>query len=291
MASEWLAPRTRSAFARTIAAALGVAALSLSPARLCAQPIAETAAPVQAAGETRHSDLKTHIEVEGNRRVDAETVRSYFHPTPDGRIDEASRDAALKSLVATGLFDNVSIERAGERLIVHLHEAPVLDRVAFEGNKRIKDAELTAAIESKPRGALQRSLVQSDVARIVEAYRHLGRDEVNVRPEIIDRGNDRVDLVYVITEGKKTPVRQINFVGNTAFGKRQLAAVIKTSANNILSFITGGDVYDPDLVNADREALRKYYRSKGYADANVSAAQTEYDPAAHGFTLTFTIDE
>jgi outer membrane protein insertion porin family len=291
MASDLLAPRARSAFARTIAAALGVAALSLSPARLCAQPIAETAPAVQGAGETRHSDLKTHIEVEGNRRVDAETVRSYFHPTPDGRIDEASRDAALKSLVATGLFDNVSIERAGERLIVHLREAPVLDRVAFEGNKRIKDAELAAAIESKPRGALQRSLVQSDVARIMEAYRHLGRDEVNVRPEIIDRANDRVDLVYVITEGKKTPVRQINFVGNTAFGKRQLAAVIKTSANNILSFITGGDVYDPDLVNADREALRKYYRSKGYADANVSAAQTEYDPAAHGFMLTFTIDE
>ncbi len=274
-----------------IAAALGVAALSLSPARICAQTIAETAPASQAESNTRHSELKTRIEVEGNRRVDAGTVRSYFHAAPDGRVDEAARDAALKSLVATGLFDQVSIERAGERLIVHLHESPVLDRVAFEGNKRIKDTELTAAIESKPRGALQKSLVQSDVARITEAYRRLGRDEVIVRPEIIDRGNDRVDLVYVITEGKKTPVRRINFVGNTAFGKRQLAAVIKTSASNILSFITGGDVYDPDLVNADREALRKYYRSKGYADVNVSSAQAEYDPAIHGFTLTFTIDE
>jgi outer membrane protein insertion porin family len=291
MASDWLAPDQRSAFARTIAAALCLAALSLLPARLCAQAIAETAPATQAADNTRHSDLKTRIEVEGNRRVDAETVRSYFHPSRDGRVDEAARDAALKSLVATGLFDQISIERAGERLIVHLREAPVLDRVAFEGNKRIKDAELTAAIESKPRGALQRNLVQSDVARITEAYRHLGRDEVAVRPEIIDRGNDRVDLVYVITEGKKTPVRQINFVGNTAFGKRQLAAVIKTSASNMLSFIVGGDVYDPDLVNADREALRKYYRSKGYADATVSSAQAEYDPATHGFTLTFTIDE
>ena len=291
MASDWLAPEQRSAFARTIAAALGVAALSLLPANLCAQPIAETAPATQAAGNARHSDLKTRIEVEGNRRVDAETVRSYFHPTGDGRIDEAARDAAVKSLVATGLFDQVSIERVGERLIVHLHEAPVLDRVAFEGNKRIKDAELAAAIESKSRGTLQRNVVQSDVARITEAYRHLGRDEVSVKPEIIDRGNDRVDLVYVITEGKKTPVRQINFVGNTAFGKRQLAAVIKTSASNMLSFITGGDVYDPDLVNADREALRKYYRSKGYADVNVSSAQAEYDAATHGFTLTFTIDE
>lgn len=231
------------------------------------------------------------IEVEGNRRVDAATVRSYFHAAADGRFDEAARDAALKSLIATGLFDKASIERAGERLIVHLHEAPVLDRVAFEGNKRIKDSELSAAVESRPRGTLQRALVQSDVGRIMEAYRHLGRDEVGVRPEIIDRGNDRVDLVYVITEGGKTPVRQINFVGNKAFGKRQLAAVIKTSATNMLSFITGGDVYDPDLVAADRESLRNYYRAKGYADASVPSAAAEYDPATRGFTLTFAIDE
>ena len=308
MASDWLAPDRRRASARAIAVALGVAALALLSAQVSAQDIsAETAPATKAAAETpggdanaragdvksRASDAKARegIEVEGNRRVDSETVRSYFHAAADGRIDEAARDAALKSLIATGLFEKVSIERAGERLVVHLHEAPVLDRVAFEGNKRIKDSDLTTAIESRPRGTLQRAMVQSDVARIVEAYRHLGRDEVGVRPEIIDRGNDRVDLVYVITEGEKTPVRQINFVGNKAFGKRQLAAVIKTSASNMLSFLIGGDVYDPDLVAADRESLRNYYRSKGYADANVSSATAEYDPANRSFTLTFTIDE
>jgi len=231
------------------------------------------------------------ITVEGNRRIDAETIRSYFHAAPDGRFDEAARDAALKAMISTRLFDKVTIERAGERLVVHLHEAPVLDRVAFEGNKRVKDTELAAAIESKPRGTLQRAVVQSDVGRIMEAYRHVGRDDVGVRPEIIDRGNDRVDLVYVVTEGAKTPVRQINFVGNQAFGKRQLAAVIKTSATNMLSFLLGGDVYDPDIVAADREQLRTYYRSKGYADASVPSAVAEYDPATKGFTLTFTIEE
>ena len=119
---------------------------------------------------------------------------------------------------------------------MHLTEAPVLDRVAFEGNKKVKDADLTAAIESKPRGTLQRAAVQTDVGRIIEAYRHVGRDEVSVVPQIIDRGNGRVDLVYAITEGAKTTVRQINFTGNQAFGKRQLGAVIKTSATNMLSF-------------------------------------------------------
>ena len=111
-------------------------------------------------------------------------------------------------------------------------EAPVLDRVAFEGNKKVKDADLAAAIESKPRGSLQRATVQADVSRIVEAYRRAGRAEVSVDPQIIDRGNGRVDLIYAITEGAKTPVRQINFTGNKAFGERQLSAVIKTSATH-----------------------------------------------------------
>src|SRR6267142_143025 len=240
----------------------------------------------EAAAQARES-----IAVEGNRRVDTETVRSYFHAAPDGRFDEAARDAALKALLATGLFDKVTIERAGERLVVHLSEAPVLDRVALEGNKKIQDKELAAVIESKPRGTLQRAMVQADVGRIMEAYRHAGRDDVGVVPQIISRGNDRVDLVYVVTEGAKTTVRQINFVGNKVFGKRQLGAVIKTSATNMLSFLTGGDVYDPDRVAEDREQLRLYYRSKGYADASVPSAKAEYDPATHGFTLTFSIDE
>lgn len=231
------------------------------------------------------------IVVEGNRRVDTETVRSYFHGAPDGRLDDAARDTALKALIATGLFDKVSIDRSGERLVVHLSEAPVLDRVAFEGNKKVKDADLQAAIASKPRGALQRATVQADVNGIIEAYRHAGRDDVRVAPEIIDRGNGRVDLVYAITEGAKTTVRQINFTGNHVFGKRQLNAVIKTSATNVLSFLTGGDVYDPDRIAQDQEQLRLYYRSKGYADASVTSARAEYDPAIKGFAVTFAIDE
>jgi outer membrane protein insertion porin family len=245
--------------------------------------IATAAIADQAAAQT--------ITVEGNRRIDVETVRSYFHAAPDGRYDAAALDAALKALLATNLFEHVTIDHTGDRLVVHLTEAPVLDHVAFEGNKKIKDAELTAVIESKARGPLQRALVQSDVGRIMEVYRHAGRDDVGVVPEIINRGNDKVDLVYDVTEGQKTPVRQIDFVGNTVFSKRQLAAVIKTSVTNVLSFLTGGDAYDPDRVAADRELLRQYYRGKGYADASVPSTSAEYDPAKHGFTLTFSIDE
>jgi outer membrane protein insertion porin family len=274
-----------------IAGALLVVALGLIAAPAIAD---EAAAPVRGIDAKAHDvDAKARdvITVEGNRRIDADTVRSYFHAAPDGRFDAAARDAALKALLATGLFDHVAIDSAGERLVVHLTEARVLDRVAFEGNKKVKDTELSAAVESKPRGTLQRAVVQDDVGRIMEAYRHVGRDDVMVVPQVIDRGNDRVDLVYVVTEGAKTTVRQINFVGNQVFSSRQLGAVIKTSATNVLSFLTGGDVYDPDRIAADREQLRLYYRSKGYADASVPSAKAEYDPAMKGFTLTFSIDE
>jgi outer membrane protein insertion porin family len=270
-----------------------------TPSRRCRRSRAAVTLLVAALGLFSAPALATEagaqardaITVQGNRRIDTETVRSYFHAAPDGRFDDAARDAALKALLATGLFDNVTIDRAGERLVVRLSEAPVLDRVAFEGNKKVKDKDLAAVIESKPRGTLQRAVVQADVGRIMEAYRHAGRDDVGVVPQIIDRGNDRFDLVYVVTEGAKTTVRQINFVGNRVFGKRQLAAVIKTSATNMLSFLTGGDEYDPDRIAADREQLRLYYRSKGYADASVTSAKAEYDPAERGFTLTFSIDE
>jgi outer membrane protein insertion porin family len=277
---RWIAAGALLAAATTLISAPALAAEAGALAR-------------DADAKPRDADAKARgaIDVQGNRRIDAETVRSYFHAAPDGRLDEAARDAALKALLATGLFDKVTIDRAGERLVVHLAEAPVLDRVAFEGNKKIQDKELTALIGSKPRGTLQRAMVQADVGLIMEAYRHAGRDDVGVAPQIISRGNDRVDLVYVVTEGAKTTVRQINFVGNQVFGKRQLAAVIKTSATNMLSFLTGGDEYDPDRIAADREQLRLYYRSKGYADASVTSARAEYDPAIHGFTLTFSIDE
>jgi outer membrane protein insertion porin family len=260
---------------RPVAAALLASALSAIPAAASAQ--------IGNAHET--------IAVEGNRRIDADTVRSYFHPNADGRYDEAARDAALKALIATSLFDNVKITQVGDHLVVNLTEAKVIGRVAFEGNKKIKDENLTAVVQSKARGSLQRATVQADVERIVDAYRHAGRDEVKVVPEVIDRGNDSVDLVYSITEGQKTPVRQINFVGNHAFSNRQLNAVIKTSTTSIISFLTGSDTYDPDKVDDDRERLRNYYRNHGYADANVTAARAEYDQATKGFSLTFSIDE
>jgi len=231
------------------------------------------------------------IAVDGNRRIDTDTVRSYFHADGTGHYDAAALDAALKALIATSQFDDVRISRADERVIVHLKEAKLLDRVAFEGNKKVKDADLSAAVQSKPHDGLQRATVQGDVNRIIETYHRAGREDVRVTPQIIDRGEDRVDLVYTIIEGKKTPVRSITFTGNRTFGDRQLRAIIKTSVTNMLSFLIGGDVYDADRIDEDRETLRQYYRNHGYVDAVVTDAGATYDPASKGFNVTFAIDE
>lgn len=218
-------------------------------------------------------------------------MRSYFQPAADGTLDAAALDDGLKALLATGLFETAEIKRVGEQILVHVVEAAVLEHVAFEGNKKIQDKELTAVVQSKPGGTLRRALVQADVGRIREIYRRSGRDEVAVVPQTVSHGADRLDLVFEITEGAKTAVKAISFVGNQAFGPRQLKAVIRTGESNILSFLLHNDIYDADQIEADRELLRRFYLGKGFADASVRSATAEYDQGKKAFTVTFTIDE
>jgi outer membrane protein insertion porin family len=231
------------------------------------------------------------IVVQGNRRVEADTIRSYFHPGPGGRLDAAAIDEGLKALLGTGLFTNVNISQSGGRIVVTVDEAPVINRVAFEGNRRVKDEQLTSEVQSKPRGTFSRPMVQADVERIVEVYRHAGRYDVRVDPKIIELPNNRVDLVFEITEGQKTTVREIKFVGNHAFGDGRLKNAIKTTQTNFLSFLRNTDVYDADRIEADRDLLRRFYLSKGYADVEVVAAQAQFDPDKKSFVVTFTIEE
>ncbi|MGY2845686.1 outer membrane protein insertion porin family [Bradyrhizobium sp. USDA 4509] len=231
------------------------------------------------------------ITVEGNRRVEAETIRSYFRPGPGGHLDQAAIDDALKELVGTGLFQDVMINQAGGRIVVSVIENPVIDRVAFEGNKKIKDEQLSAEMQSKPRGTLSRPMVQSDALRIAEIYRRSGRYDVHVTPEIIERSNNRVDLVFTVDEGAKTGIKTIAFMGNNSFSAARLKDVIKTHETNFLSFLGNADIYDPDRVEADRDLIRRFYLKHGYADVQIVAALAEYDPERKGFQVMFKIDE
>jgi outer membrane protein insertion porin family len=251
------------------------------------------AAPVAATlvASPAFAQAVSSIQVEGNRRVEVETIRSYFKPGPGGRLDQARIDDGLKALIETGLFQDVRISQPGGRLVVTVVENPVIGRIAFEGNKKVKDEQLSAEIQSKPRGTLSRPMVQSDAQRIAEIYRRSGRYDIRVNPEIIEQPNNRVDLVFTITEGSKTGVKSVEFVGNSAYSSYRLKDIIKTHESNLLSFLGGGDVYDPDRVEADRDLIRRFYLKHGFADVQVVAALTEYDPEKKGFLVTFKIEE
>jgi outer membrane protein insertion porin family len=257
---------------------------------LFAAPVAGTLTAMVMSSPAAAQTVDT-IEVEGNRRVEVETIRSYFKPGPDGRLDQGQIDDGLKALIETGLFRDVKINNVHGHLVVSVVENPVIGRVAFEGNKKVKDDQLSAEVQSKPRGTFSRPMVQSDAERIAEIYRHSGRYDVHVTPEIIEQPNNRVDLIFTITEGEKTGIKTIEFIGNVAYSSYRLKDVIKTRESNLLSFLGGNDVYDPDRIEADRDLIRRFYLSHGYADVQVVAALTEYDPDKKGFLVSFKIEE
>ena len=262
-----------------------MAGLLLGGVLLGFAPGAAFAAPAE-TGATAAS-----IVVQGNRRVEADTIRSYFKVAPGEPLDAAKIDAALKALYASGLFEDVRISQAGGRLVVTVVEAPVIDRLVFEGASKIKDEQLQQEIQSKARGTLSRATVQADVQRIIDVYHRNGRFDIQVVPKIIARPNNRVDLIFEIKEGEKTGVKTINFVGNKAYSSYRLKDVIKTSTSNFFSFLQTTDVYDTDRIEADRDLIRRFYLSHGYADVQVVSATGEYDPAQKGFMITFTIEE
>jgi outer membrane protein insertion porin family len=249
------------------------------------------AVPVVSTMGIAHAQTASLITVEGNRRVEASTIRSYFKPAPSGRLDEHSLDAGYKALIATGLFQDVRISQPGGRVVVTVIENPVINRIAFEGNSRIKEEQLKAEIQSKERGTLSRPSVQSDVQRMAEVYRRTGRFDVTIEPKIIELPNSRVDLVFEINEGGKTGVRTIEFIGNKVYSAYRLSDVIKTTKTSFLSFLQNTNIYDPDRLEADRDLLRRFYLKHGYIDVRVVAATAQYDPATKGFLVRYTIEE
>ena len=264
---------------------LGVAAVLLLSA------FGSVLVPVGTAGSAYAQSGPTRIDVEGNRRVEADTIRSYFKVAPNQKLDSAKIDSALKALYGTGLFQDVHITPSPGRILVTVVENPVINRVAFEGNKKIKDSQLENEVQSKSRGTLYRATVQSDVQRIIEVYQRNGRFDVQVVPKTIELPNGRVNLVFEITEGPKTGVVRIQFVGNRTYSDYRLKDVVHTGESNFLSFLKSTDVYDPDRLEADRDLLRRFYLKNGFADVRIISATGEYDPELKGFVITYTIDE
>ena len=232
------------------------------------------------------------IVVEGNRRIEDETVRSYMRISRGDVYDPALVNDSLKDLFATGLFADVTISRRNGTLVVKVVENPIINRVAFEGNRKFDNEQLAKEVQSRSRTVFTRARVQTDVQRLVTLYRRAGRFAATIEPKIIRQAQDRVDLVFEINEGVTTQISRINFVGNRAFSDGDLRDVIITDESNWWDEIFGrGATYDPDKLNFDRELLRRHYLKNGYADFRVVSAVAELDRQQSQFFITFTVDE
>lgn len=248
-----------------------------------------TADAVRAQGAT--SGTAETIRVEGAQRIDPETVRSYMNIKPGDRITLQVLDKALKSLFATGLFADVNIRRERGGIVVRVVENPIINRIAFEGNKRISDDILRDEVSLRPRIVFTRARVQSDLQRLMDIYRRSGRFSASVEPKVIQLPQNRVDLVFEIEEGDLTEIRKISFVGNRAFDDGDLRDVVQTKESAWYRFLSSDDTYDPDRLTFDRELLRRHYLANGYADFRVISAIAELTPDNKGFFVTFTVEE
>jgi outer membrane protein insertion porin family len=231
------------------------------------------------------------VQIQGNVRAERETIRSYLQLKEGQPYDAAAADRSLKALFGTGLFSDVVIEMQGSTLVIKVTENPIINRVAFEGNNKIEDDKLRDEVQSRARQVFTRARVQSDVERILTIYRRGGRYNASVEPKIINLEQGRVDLVFEINEGDVTGIKRITFVGNEAFSDGTLRGKVRTAESAWWRFLSSDDRFDPDRLNLDRELLRKFYLSEGYADFRVVSAVAELSPDRDGFFLTFTISE
>lgn len=283
---------TPVSIAQTQVPAKSAAATPVAPAKAAPAPAAApaAAAPARVAPPIPAGTVRA-INVTGNERLEAETVRTYVQLLPGDRYDAQTVDEAIKRLYATELFADVVIRVDNDTLTVQVRENPVLNRIITEGNKRIKDEDLDKEIKLAPRQIYTRSKVRADVARMIELYRRKGRFAATVDPKVVQLPQNRVDLVFEINEGPKSKVRQINFLGNKKFSDGDLRSELYTRQSRWYRLFTSNDTYDPDRAVADGQKLRQFYLTEGYADFRVASQVAELTPDRKDFIMTFVVEE
>ncbi len=235
--------------------------------------------------------VASSIQVKGNQRIEAATVRTYITIKVGKSYGAADIDESVKRLYGTGLFSDVGIAQRGSVLLVTVVENPVINTVIFQGNKKVKSDILANIVELKPRGVLTDAKLKADVFHIKQYYDTTGRSNVQVDGRITELAENRVDVIFAISEGDRTGVAAINFVGNNAFSAQRLTGVIQTKTTNWFSWLSKNDVYSVDKVNADADRLRQFYLSHGYADFQVLSSDANFDAATGKYYVTFTLDE
>ncbi len=247
---------------------------------------AETPQPSTARGQTIQS-----IAIIGSERLEPNTILSYITLRVGQEYTQAAADQAIKELYATELFANASLRNDGGNVVIEVVENPVVNRIILEGNKRLKNDKILPEIKLSPRQIFTRSKVRADTARIIELYKRQGRFAAVVEPKIVELSQNRVDVVYEISEGPKSKVRQINIIGNEVFSDGALRGEMLTKQARLTTFLSSNTSYDPDRLAFDQQNLRAFYLKEGYADFRVVSAVAELTPDKRDFIITYVVEE
>jgi outer membrane protein insertion porin family len=233
----------------------------------------------------------SRVDVAGNQRIEADSIRVFAGIEPGQPVTPEQLNLAVRNLFDTGLFEDVQVQPEAGRLVITVVENPTINQIAFEGNDSLNDEDLVAVVQLRPRLAYSVAAAEQDAQRIIDAYRAAGRYAASVTPVLIRQSDNRVDLVFEISEGRRTSVQRINFIGNEVFSDRRLRRAIETNQANWLSFLFGNVSYDADKLEFDRELLRQYYLERGYIDFRVLSSTAELARDRTGFFLSFTVSE
>jgi len=277
--------------------ASGLAAALLATTALAGQPAhaqGAAPAPAPAAQAPAPAEAETRIRtlnVVGSQRLEPETILSYIKLRVGQPYTQATADQALKDLFATELFADAQVRNNNGEVVIQVKENPVVNRIVLEGNKRIKDDKILPEIKVAPRQIFTRSKVRADVARIIELYKRQGRFAATVEPKMVSLEQNRVDIVFEITEGPKSKVRRINILGNEQFSDGELRGQMVTKQTSFTRIFSSGTSYDPDRMAFDQQKLRQFYLTQGYADFRVVSAVAELTPDKRDFIITYVVEE
>jgi outer membrane protein insertion porin family len=233
----------------------------------------------------------SNIQINGNQRVENETILSYSRITVGSNASAEDIDDTIKALFQTGLFRDVQVVARGGTLVISVSENPLINIVNFEGNAEVDDETLLKEVEVRERMIYTKARISSDTQRILSVYEKQGFFNVRVAPKLIRLPENRVNLVFEVTEGGKTHVSEINFSGNNAFDDGDLQGVIATKVHSKLFFFLRNTTYDSDRLEFDKELLRRHYLKNGFADVEVVSADARLSDDGESFVIDFVVTE
>ncbi|MDG1472560.1 MAG: outer membrane protein assembly factor BamA [Ascidiaceihabitans sp.] len=246
---------------------------------------------VQSAPAVAQNFKFNRVVVEGNARIGDSAVISQSGIARGQTVSAGQLNDAYQRLQNSGLFESVEMAPAGNTLRITVVEFPTINRVSFEGNRRIKDEAMSALVTSAERRVFNPSVAEADAAAIAEAYTNDGRLAARVTPRIIKRSNNRVDVVFEIFEGDVVEIERLSFVGNRIYSDNRLRRVLDTKQAGLFRALVRKDTFVEDRIEFDKQILQDFYLSRGYIDFRTNSVNAQLAQERDGYFLAFNIQE